>query len=35
MPHGPLKTVGDHVVAVAAHSDVVVEVNVHVVAEVE
>ena len=35
MPNGPLKTVGEHPVAVAAHTDVVVEVTVHVVAQAE
>ena len=35
MPNGPLKIVGEHSVAVAAHSDVVVDVTVHVVAQVE
>ena len=35
MPNGPLKIVGEHSVAVAAHSDVVVNVTVHVVAQVE
>ena len=33
MPNGPLKTVGEHPVSVALHTDVVVEVTVHVVAE--
>jgi large subunit ribosomal protein L9 len=33
MPNGPLKTVGEHAVSVAAHTDVVVEVTVQVVAE--
>jgi large subunit ribosomal protein L9 len=33
MPHGPLKAVGEHPVSVAAHSDVVVDVTVHVVPE--
>ncbi len=33
MPNGPLKTVGEHPVSVAAHSDVVVEVSVQVVAQ--
>ncbi len=32
MPHGPLKTVGEHPVSVAAHTDVVVELTVQVVA---
>jgi large subunit ribosomal protein L9 len=35
MPTGPLKTVGDHPVSVAAHTDVVVEVSVHVVPEAD
>ena len=35
MPHGPLKTVGEHPVQVAAHTDVVVEVTVHVVPEAD
>ena len=35
MPNGPLKTVGEHPVSVAAHTDVVVDVTVQVVAEVE
>ena len=35
MPQGPLKNVGDHPVTVVAHSDVVVEVTVSVIAEVE
>ncbi len=35
MPNGPLKTVGDHVVSVAPHGDVVVEVSVQVVAQAE
>jgi large subunit ribosomal protein L9 len=33
MPSGPLKTVGDHKVAVAPHSDVQVEITVSVVGE--
>ena len=33
MPHGPLKTVGEHAVSVAPHTDVVVDVTVQVVAE--
>lgn len=33
MPSGPLKTVGEHVVTVAPHTDVVVEVKVVVVGE--
>lgn len=33
MPNGPLKTVGEHPVSVAPHSDVVVEVVVQVVAQ--
>ena len=35
MPSGPLKTVGDHTVSVAAHTDVVVDVTVRVVAEAD
>jgi large subunit ribosomal protein L9 len=35
LPNGPLKTVGDHVVTVALHTDVVVEVNVVVVGETD
>ena len=35
MPNGPLKAVGEFSVNVAAHTDVVVEVSVQVVAEVE
>ena len=35
MPTGPLKTVGDHTVSVAAHSDVVVDVTVQVFAQVD
>ncbi len=35
MPTGPLKTVGEHTVSVAAHTDVVVEILVSVVAEAE
>jgi large subunit ribosomal protein L9 len=35
MPTGPLKTVGEHPVSVAAHTDVVVEVTVHVVPETD
>lgn len=33
MPQGPLKTVGDHTVSVALHTDVVVEVTVAVLGE--
>ena len=33
MPSGPLKTIGDHKVEVAPHTDVVVEVNVSVLGE--
>ena len=33
MPTGPLKTAGDHPVAVALHTDVVVEITVSVVGE--
>jgi large subunit ribosomal protein L9 len=35
LPNGPLKTVGEHPVSVAAHTDVVVEITVSVVAEAE
>ncbi len=35
MPNGPLKTVGEHTVSVAPHSDVVVEVKVVVVGETD
>ncbi|MBL8351235.1 MAG: 50S ribosomal protein L9 [Burkholderiaceae bacterium] len=35
LPAGPLKTVGEHPVSVAAHSDVVVEVTVKVVPETD
>lgn len=35
MPNGPLKTVGEHSVSVAAHTDVVVEVKVVVVGETD
>jgi large subunit ribosomal protein L9 len=35
LPNGPLKTVGEHVVNVAAHTDVVVEVKVVVVGETD
>jgi large subunit ribosomal protein L9 len=34
LPNGPLKTVGEHLVTVAPHTDVVVEVKVVVVGEV-
>ena len=33
MPTGPLKMVGDHPVAVAVHTDVVVDINIRVVGE--
>jgi len=33
MPQGPLKSVGDHPIAVALHTDVVVEINVAVLGE--
>ncbi|HYN53882.1 MAG TPA: 50S ribosomal protein L9 [Methylotenera sp.] len=33
MPNGPLKTIGDHVVTVAMHHDVVVDITVTVVGE--
>ena len=35
MPHGPLKVVGEHVVSVAPHTDVVVEVKVVVLGETQ
>jgi large subunit ribosomal protein L9 len=35
MPNGPLKTVGEHMVSVAPHSDVVVDVTVQVTAQAE
>jgi len=35
MPNGPLKTVGEHAVSVSPHTDVVVEVTVHVVPQVD
>jgi large subunit ribosomal protein L9 len=35
MPNGPLKTVGDHLVSVAPHGDVVVELTVQVVAQAD
>ena len=35
MPNGPLKTVGEHTVTVAPHTDVVVEVKVVVVGETD
>jgi large subunit ribosomal protein L9 len=35
MPTGPLKTVGEHAVSVAPHSDVVVEITITVVAQVD
>ena len=35
MPNGPLKTVGEHTVTVAPHSDVVAEVKVVVVGETD
>lgn len=33
MPNGPLKTTGDHAVAVALHTDVVVDITIAVVGE--
>ena len=33
MPQGPLKTVGDHAISVALHTDVVVDITVAVVGE--
>ena len=35
MPTGPLKTLGEHVVSVAPHTDVVVDITVQVVAQAE
>jgi large subunit ribosomal protein L9 len=35
MPQGPLKTVGDHDIALALHSDVVVHIKVSVLGEAE
>jgi large subunit ribosomal protein L9 len=35
MPHGPLKTVGEHPVSVSPHGDVFVEVTVQVVAQAD
>ena len=35
MPNGPLKTVGEHTVSVAAHTDVVVEVKVVVLGDTD
>ena len=35
LPTGPLKTLGEHTVSVAPHSDVVVDVTVQVVAQAE
>jgi large subunit ribosomal protein L9 len=35
MPNGPLKTVGDHTVTVAPHTDVVIDVTVQVYAQVD
>ena len=35
MPNGPLKALGEFPVSVAVHSDVVVEVSVHVVAQAD
>jgi len=33
MPTGPLKLVGDHPVAIAVHTDVVVDINIRVIGE--
>jgi large subunit ribosomal protein L9 len=33
LPNGPLKTVGDHAVQVAPHTDVVVDITVRVIGE--
>ena len=35
MPNGPIKTVGEHTVSVAPHTDVVVDVTVQVVAQAD
>jgi large subunit ribosomal protein L9 len=35
LPNGPLKTVGEHAVSVAPHTDVVVELTVQVVAQAD
>lgn len=35
LPNGPLKTIGEFPISVAAHTDVVVEITVQVVAEAE
>ena len=35
LPHGPIKTVGEHPVQVAPHGDVVAEVTVHVVPQTD
>jgi len=35
MPQGPIKHTGDHIATVAAHSDVVVDVNVSVIGETD
>ena len=35
LPNGPLKTVGEHPVSVAPHTDVVAEFTVHVVAQAD
>ena len=35
MPNGPIKTIGEHLVSVSPHGDVVVEVTVHVVAQAD
>jgi large subunit ribosomal protein L9 len=33
LPNGPLKTVGDHAIQVAPHTDVVVDVTIRVIGE--
>lgn len=33
MPTGPLKMVGDHPVAIAVHTDVVIDINIHVIGD--
>ena len=35
LPHGPIKAVGEFPIQIAAHTDVVVDVTIHVVPEAE
>jgi large subunit ribosomal protein L9 len=35
MPNGPLKTVGEHQVSVAPHTDVVVDLTIQVIGETD